>query len=238
MDLHYEIRRSAKRKRVTITVERDRSVVVHAPPHVSEEKLRQIVDSKRQWLFEKLNDAQKYQPLPHPPGKELVNGESALYLGRSYRIELVDAAEGDEVESEGVSSSGVRFAGKFLIPRAGGGARKQVLRDWYIERAEAKILPRVRQYAQSLGVSYQRASITDSRYRWGSCTPKDNLHFNWRLIKAPMFVIDYVIVHELAHLLEANHTPRFWNIIRAQLPTLDKARDWLREHGQRLEEEV
>lgn len=227
MDLSYEIRRSARRKNVTITVERDRTVVVHAPDGVPEDKLRQLVDSKRQWLFEKLNDAQKYQPLPHAPGKELVNGESALYLGRAYRIELVDAVDG-----------AVCFAGKFLIPRSRASERKRVLRQWYRARAQEKILPRVKLYAKNVGVSYEQARIGDSRFRWGSCTPGNNLNFNWRLIKAPMFVIDYVIVHELAHLIEANHTPRFWNVVRAQLPVMDRARDWLREHGQSLEEDV
>lgn len=227
MVLTYEIRRSARRRNVTITVERDRAVVVHAPVGVSEEKLRKLVDSKRQWLFEKLNDGQKYQALPHAPGKELVNGESALYLGRAYRIELVDSTEG-----------AVRFAGKFLIPRARASERKQVLRHWYMERAQEKVLPRVNLHANNLGVTYGKARISDSRFRWGSCTPGNNLNFNWRLIKAPMFVIDYVIVHELAHLLEANHTPRFWNIVGAQLPAMERARNWLRAHGQSLEEEV
>ncbi len=84
----------------------------------------------------------------------------------------------------------------------------------------------------------RQAKIVDNRYRWGSCTVKDNVNFNWRLIKAPMFVIDYVIVHELAHLIEANHTPRFWNIVRAQSPKMEKAKQWLMENGQILEEEV
>lgn len=227
MELNYEIRRSSRRKKLTITVERDRSVVVHAPANVSEETIRQLVDRRRPWLFEKLHHQQKYQPLPHPPGKELVNGEAVLYLGRSYRIELVDD-EGDET----------RFAGKFLIPRSHARQRRQVLRQWYVERAREKILPRVRSHAHGLGVTFERANINDSRYRWGSCTPGNNLNFNWRLIKAPMFVIDYVIVHELVHLMEANHTPRFWNIVSAQLPAMDRARDWLRANGQSLEEEV
>lgn len=226
MDLSYEIRRSTTRRKVTITVERDCNVVVHAPANVPEAKLRRLVDSKRQWLYEKLHDAHKYQPIA-PPGKELVNGESALYLGRAYRIELVAAVD-----------AGVRFAGKFLIPRAHTGARRQVLRDWYVQRAQEKILPRVRAHAKSLGVTYRQAKIGDSRFRWGSCTPGDNLNFNWRLIKAPMFAIDYVVVHELAHLIEANHSPRFWNIVRAQLPAMDRARDWLRDNGQSLEEDV
>jgi predicted metal-dependent hydrolase len=82
------------------------------------------------------------------------------------------------------------------------------------------------------------AKIIGSRFRWGLCTPKDNVNFNWRLIKAPMFVIDYVIVHELAHLIEPNHTPRFWNIVKAQVPGMEKAKVWLKEHGQFLEQDL
>ena len=227
MDLSYEIRRSARRKNITITVERDRTVVVHAPTGVTEDRIRKQVDSKRQWLFEKLNDAQKYQALPHAPGKELVNGESALYLGRAYRIEIVDA-----------DAAGVRFAGKFFIPNSLASKRKQVLRQWYVERANERILPRVALHARNLGVNFAQTRIVDSRLRWGSCTPTNNLNFNWRLIKAPVFAIDYVIVHELAHLLESNHTPRFWNIVRTQLPAMQRARNWLREYGQSLEDEV
>ena len=227
MDLEYSIKRSSRRRKLTISVERDRSVVVHAPADAPGEAIRRAVESKRQWIYEKINHQQKYSDLPHPPGKELVSGESALYLGRQYRIEMVDG---------GVEE--IRFAQRFLIPSSFAGRHKGSMRDWYITRANEKILPRVRRHAHQLGVEYNRAKIVDSRYRWGSCTVKDNINLNWRLIKAPMFVIDYVIVHELAHLIEANHTPRFWNIVRAQSPKMGKARTWLSENGRLLEEEI
>ena len=227
MDLAYTVQRSEKRCKLTITVERDRSVVVHAPAGATDEAIRRVVDSKRQWILEKLRHPQKYHDLPHPPGKELVSGESALYLGRLYRIELV--AEGPDT---------VQFNNRFLVPSSKGTERKTALRAWYVARANEKILPRVSSFARSLGVEFKSARIVDNRYRWGSCTVKDNVNFNWRLIKAPVFVIDYVIAHELAHLIEANHTMRFWNVVRAQVPNVEKARVWLREHGQVLEEEV
>lgn len=226
MEIAYEIHRSEKRHKLTITVERDRSVVVHAPLGVSDEKIRELVNTKRFWIFEKLHHVQKYTPTP-PPGKELVNGEAALYLGRSYRIEMVDT-----------DSQEIRFDHRFIIPKSYRSRRKAVLRDWYQERAKEVILPRVHMFAARLGVNFKHARIVNSRYRWGSCTVKDNVNFNWRLIKAPMFVIDYVIIHELAHLMESNHTPRFWNIISAQTPTMEKARTWLRENGQILEEDI
>lgn len=77
--------------------------------------------------------------------------------------------------------------------------------------------------------------VSELKYRWGSCTPNDSLNFNWKLIKAPMSVIDYVIVHELAHLMKQNHTARFWNIAQAQAPGYVKAKEWLKEHGDILE---
>ena len=227
METGYIIKRSARRKKLTITVERDRTVVVHAPESTTDEKIQEVVESKRQWIYEKVRHKQKYNDLPHPPGKELVNGESALYLGRNYQIEITDSNEGE-----------IRFEQRFLIPASLPVEKKEVLRSWYIKKATEKIIPRVRHFAATLGVEFSDVKIADNKYRWGSCTPKDNLNFNWRLIKAPMFVIDYVIIHELAHLLVANHTPDFWNIIRAQTPKMDKAKQWLLENGQLLEEEI
>lgn len=227
MELSYTIQRSPRRKQLTITIERDRRVVVHAPESITEEKIREVIESKRSWIYEKTHHTQKYHTLSHPPGKELVNGESALYLGRHYQIEMI---------REG--STEIRFEQRFLIPAAFSSERKTVLRNWYIDRAKEKILPRAKKSAIDLGVQFADAKIVDHRYRWGSCTIKDNVNFNWRLIKAPMYVIDYVIVHELTHLLEANHTPRFWNIVRAQSPKMEKAKQWLLEQGQILEEDI
>ncbi len=226
MELAYTIKRSSRRKNLTITVERDRTVVVHAPESASEEEIHAVVESKRIWIYEKTRHSQKYEE-PHPPGKELVNGESALYLGRQYQIEIVKDCSG-----------GIRFDQRFYIPARFSSERRHVLREWYVARAREKILPRVEKFADSLGVKFGDARIVDNRYRWGSCTVNDSVNFNWRLIKAPMFVVDYVIIHELAHLLEANHTPRFWNIVRAQSAKSDKARQWLLANGQILEEDI
>ena len=227
MDIIYSVQRSSKRTRITIAIERDRKVVVHAPNHASDEAIARIVEAKRHWIYEKTRHSQKYKGRTHPPGKELVNGESALYLGRSYRIEIVDT----ETEC-------IRFDQRFLIPASRACHQRGAMREWYIARAKERIPPRVVKPARELGVSFGKVRIVDSRYRWGSCTVRDNINLNWRLIKAPIFVVDYVISHELAHLLEPNHTPRFWNIVKTQIPAMDRARNWLREHGQLLEEDV
>jgi predicted metal-dependent hydrolase len=226
MNLTYTTVRSAKRKKLTITVERDSSILVLAPESATDEAIDRVVQSKRQWLFEKLQNAPKYQGT-HAPGKEVVSGESALYLGREYRITLTDA-----------SDARVVFDRAFVIPQGDRLQTRQAFRDWYQAQAQEVILPRVQRLALELGVDLAGAVIVDDRLRWGSCTAKNNVRLNWRLIKAPMSVIDYVIVHELAHLLEGNHTPTFWNIVRAKVPGAEKSKAWLKEHGQILEEEI
>lgn len=227
MELTYKIKRSPKRKNLTITVERDRSIVVHAPESASEEKIKVIVESKRQWIYEKINNEQKYSSLPHPPGKELVNGESILYLGHQYQIEII-----------GKGLDQITLEQKFYIPASLVGEHNQVLQNWYMGKANEIIIPRTKHFANSLGVKYSTVKIIANKYHWGSCSTKDTINFNWRLIKAPTYVIDYVIIHELTHLLETNHTERFWNIVKAQAVNIEKAKQWLKENGQLLEEDI
>ena len=227
MNFSYTTVRSVKRKKLTITVERDRSVVVFAPEGATDESIDRVVQSKRQWLFEKLHNVPKYLVRPHAPGKEVVNGESALYLGREYKIDLSPESGGSVVFDRG-----------FLVPKAGRLQTRQAFRNWYWLQAQKIILPRVTRFAHELGVDVSEVTIVDDGLRWGSCTTQNNIRLNWRLIKAPLAVVDYVIVHELAHLLEANHTPDFWNIVRAKVVGADKSKAWLKANGQLLEEEI
>ena len=116
--------------------------------------------------------------------------------------------------------------------RANGDA---LFRSWYLTEAKEKLRPRIAAFATEMGVSYSRIWVRDLKYRWASCTPGGTLSFNWRIIQAPMIAVDYLIVHELAHVLEANHSPEFWNIVAVHVPAWKKAREWLRQHGARLE---
>lgn len=224
MELDYRIVYS-ERKTIGLTVERDRSVVVAAPHGTSEDAIRQAVEAKKLWLYRKLNHARKYPAAP--VRKEFVTGETLLYLGRHYRLEITDD-----------DAPGVRFQNRFYISRQRQAEAGQLLQEWYVERAREKLTPRIRHFAEAMGVAYNRILVSDLRVRWASCTPKNNLNFNWRIIKAPQFVVDYLIVHELAHLREANHTPVFWNVVAVQLPRYLAAREWLQENGHLLEEEL
>ncbi|MGY1846967.1 M48 family metallopeptidase [Blastococcus sp. SYSU DS1021] len=225
-ELKYEVIYSPRRKTVGITVERDGRLVVRAPSGVDDEALSRAIASRERWIAEKLSHPQKYPPTP-APRKELVSGESMLFQGHEYRVELVDTNTKD-----------IRFEGAFLVPRSLGEDARAAFRSWYQAAASEHLLPRLEDWATRLGVRPSRTRITDDRFRWGSCSSSGSIGINWRLIKAPTSVSDYVLAHELAHLLESAHGARFWSIVRAHVASAESSRRWLREYGHILEQEI
>lgn len=217
--LNYTTKYSDKRKTLGLVVERDKSVVVLAPTGTSREVLDAFVEKKKFWLFEKINYSPKFgEPKPETP---FTSGKAISYLGKNYKLDVVKEAV-----------DGIAFQGKFLIAEHNLQRGKAILEQWYKQKAKEKITPLVERFARQLGVEYNDILISDLKYRWGSCTLKGNLNFNWRLIKAPQFVINYVVIHELAHLLELNHSERFWNIVRVQMPNYLEAKEWLKGSGE------
>lgn len=221
MQIDYQIKYS-KRKTLNITVERDRKIVVRAPENLSEDKIRSIVQSKKDWIKSKLLHTQKYPVIPDT--KEFVSGETLMYLGRNYKLSISDK----EID-------GVEFDQQFKISKNNQAIANELFRKWYKTKAIEKIQPLIAVYSENLGVQFNECKISDMKYRWGSCTVKNNLNFNWRIIKAPLFVVKYIVVHELVHLIESNHTTKFWNILSIQVPNYQKAKDWLKKNGHLLE---
>jgi len=221
MTFEYQIKYS-NRKTLNISVERDRSIIVRAPHYLTPEKIDKVVQSKRQWIKEKLNHTQKYPLISE--NKEFVSGETLMYLGKNYQLLVVD----EEVD-------GIEFDKRFKISKANQPKANELFKKWYLSQALKKIEPLATKYAKSLGVEYNQFKTSEMKYRWGSCTPANNIIFNWRIIKAPMYVLEYLVAHELVHLLEDNHTPRFWNILSIQVPNYEKAKNWLKKNGQLLE---
>lgn len=225
MQIDYETVRS-DRKTFGLFVERDRRVVVRAPDAATDEEVARFVGRKKLWLYQKLRSEQKYDP-ERQAAKAAVSGTSLLYLGQTYPLDVVDEYV-----------RGVRFNGRFVVQRAPAVQTAARVQAWFRARAREHIVPLVEAMAGRLGVEYERVVIADLQYRWGSCTNAGSLLFNWRLVRAPLHVVKYVVAHELAHLIEPNHSPEFWGIVSVQAPHAETARRWLRERGHELEEEL
>lgn len=220
----YEIEYSKRRKTLGIFVERNKKIIVRAPEGFPPSKIAEVIASKERWIEAKLNDERKYPD--QPQRKEFVSGESMMLLGHHHQLYVRDD-----------SFKGIRFDGvSFEIARSSQSTANQLFREWYKEYAFHVVRPLAQSYAERLGVNYSGCNISDiMKYRWASCTPKGNINFNWRIIKAPKYVIEYLIVHELAHLRVSNHSQEFWNIVSIQVPQYEEAKEWLRINGNLLE---
>ncbi|MFN3599629.1 MAG: M48 family metallopeptidase, partial [Aquificaceae bacterium] len=125
----------------------------------------------------------------------------------------------------------LKLEDKFYLSKSALPNAKEVFIKWYKEKAYEKISERVEWYARMAGFKYNKVSITDAEKRWGSCSPKGNLNFSWRLIMAPLRVIDYVVVDELCHLEIKNHSKAFWIKVKTLMPDYRDCEMWLKEYG-------
>lgn len=217
----YKIHFSNKRKTVSFIVERNGEVIVKAPEGFSEDKIAALVKSKRMQLYQKINHPQKIRVTPSNPSQ--INGRSILFTGKNYKA-FVDS------ESKGQFT----FNGKFIISENIKDQFDNKLSEWLMNAAKEKLPKKIEEYSKRLGVNYNKIMISDLQLRWGSCTPINNINLNYRLIKAPAFVYNYIIVHELTHLLVNNHTEEFWRIVRTSYPKYEVAKEWLKVNGNSL----
>jgi len=218
-DMVFEVLPGTTRKTVELTVERDGQLTIRAPEGTDDAVLTGFVLEKRFWLYQKI--ALKQSMRKAVSAKEFVSGEGFPYLGRSYRLLLVDQQD-VPLKLE---------AGRFRMPRAEAPNGREVFIGWYTEHALPWIRNRVREYAPRMGVEPVRVEVRDLGFRWGSCGRAGTLNFNWATILLPPPIVEYVIVHELVHLHEPNHTPEFWQRVERTLPDYERRKAWLAENG-------
>ncbi len=218
-DLQFVVRHSVRRRTLQITVDRDGALLLSAPPDVGEAVLRAFVMDKRFWIYTKLAEKDRLQRLV--PRKQYVGGEGFLYLGRSFRLKLVDT---QDVPLK-------LAAGRFCLRRDALPAAREHFVRWYSERARAWLSSRVADYQSRMEVAPAGVRVQDLGYRWGSCGKGDWLYFHWKAILLPARIAEYVVVHEIAHLHEPHHTPAFWLRIERAMPDYEKRKAWLAEHG-------
>lgn len=220
-DLTFELRRSASRRTLGITVDRGGELVLHAPEAYSRQVIEETARRRQFWVYTKL--AEKDLLFRRVFRKEFVSGEGFHYLGRSYRLLLVDAAD---------STSPLRLhQGRFQLRRdALPRAREHFVR-WYTEHGRPWIERRVGLFADRIGVAPPRVVVRDLGYRWGSCGGGGTLNFHWRTAMLPPRVVEYVVAHEMVHMVEPNHTPEFWARLERAMPDSAGRRQWLAENG-------
>lgn len=215
-----EVRRHAGARRLTLRVSKTRrAVVVTVPSGCRMAEADTFLKSHIEWVRDRLGCVP--EPVPFADGAKIP------VRGTMHRLCFTGPGRGKPVVSIEASAEGL--PGLKVSGQVEHAARR--LKDWLFAQALADLDARVTAHARSLGVRAKRIGLRDQASRWGSCSTSGLLSFSWRLILAPPHVLDYVAAHEVAHLVEMNHGPRFWKLVDACVPELAAAKDWLRHQG-------
>ncbi|MGH8067392.1 MAG: M48 family metallopeptidase [Candidatus Entotheonellia bacterium] len=231
LQITYGLRRSDRRKTVNIAVDPREGVLVTAPRDVDADHVHRIVARKARWIANRLRDLRENYGNAYD--REFVSGESFPYLGRNYRLKIIPGAKAGMLLRLLRGRFEVRVDPRLSVTQRSTVIRVE-LRRWYQEHAAERIPERVGILAPRLGMISSQILIRDQQKRWASCDHRGQLRFNWRIIMAPMSLVDYVVAHELRHLIRHDHSPTFWKLLCTVMPDYAERRERLRREGWRF----
>lgn len=210
----------SRRRTIALIVERDGSLTVRAPMRAPLAEIESFVHDHQEWI-ERTRERMRLTPVV--PEKQFMDGEKFHFLGREYELRIVHSQR-----------PALKFNGGFSLSRGAQRRGRAVFERWYKSQAARILTERVERLANQGGYEPRQVRITSARTRWGSCSPDGTLNFSWRLVQAPLEVIDYVALHELANLRIRSHSRRFWKLVEQHCPDFRLRRKWLREFGDKF----
>lgn len=214
LPFEYTLKRR-RRSTASIQVTADNRVIVSAPHFLSESKIRDFLYRKRDWILKNFERNHVERETLRP--KQFQMGEVFPYLGRELRLEQ----DGEHFYLRGESFSARHTS-------------LATIKDWYHERAEEIFGERVVFFERQLGLVARSVKIKETASQWGSCNRHGNISLNWKIIGAPLAIVDYVIVHELVHMIHLNHSVSFWQKVAEILPDYAARRKWLNQNSRAL----
>ncbi|PKG31658.1 M48 family metallopeptidase [Methanoregula sp.] len=210
----------SRRKTIALEVTFKATLVVRAPHRVPQAYIDAMIQQKSAWITKKMAEM-RARPQAH--ARRYEEGEVFWFLGRPYPLHFTDEPGDTIVRTDRLEVS------RALIPDV-----RIALQRWYVEEAKKEITARCLYFSMMTGYSPTSIRITHAQGRWGSCTYRGGLNFSWRLVQAPLSIVDYVIVHELVHLRQHDHSKKFWAKVEALMPDYQQRREWLRENERLL----
>ena len=210
----------SRRRTIALVITAEAHLIVRAPLRAPVAMIDDLIREKQGWI-RKTVAAMKQRPQAVDHAYD--EGEIFWFLGRSYPLHFVDNAV-----------TAIERTDRLCVSRTLQPDIRHRLKRWYIQEAEKEIRARCMWFSMTTGYSPASIRISDARQRWGSCSSRGGLNFSWRLIQAPLEIVDYVIVHELVHLKQHDHSRKFWDKVKAIMPDYERRRKWLRENERLL----
>lgn len=210
----------SKRRTVALVVDRTGKVIVRAPRKVDLSLVERFIVEKQGWIEKQIARSKK----PGLLGKLFTHGELFWFLGNQYPLYIQP-----EYSSKLQFNQTQFIVSKFSVHKA-----KNLFELWYRNQAKALLQQRAEHLAVVMGIKYSKITITGANTRWGSCSSRGTINFTWRLVMAPLEVVDYVVVHELSHIVQHNHSVKFWKLVSLYAPNFRQSKLWLNRHGREL----
>ena len=223
----FAVIRTRRKKTISLRI-RDGRVEIVVPRETSETRIAEILADKMPWLRRQLADLDS---VPDFVPKAYESGETFTLMGETFTLIIEDGLR-DELNASGKILTAHLHPGRDETRRQS--AVAGLLQDWYQQEATDHLTRRCAAYSNDMGVSYGKITVKHYKSRWGSCSSVGDLTFNWRIMLAPPDIVDYVVVHELAHLVHHNHSPAFWQVVGETMPDYKQHRAWLKLHGSNL----
>ncbi len=216
----YKIIKS-NRQSISVTVLLNNEVIVRAPKSFVKQQIDNFMMQKDAWIKKIIKNNNKFRIKP----LEIIQGEKIHYLGQVLCLKLITDSSKKKL-SIMLEGSSLKIVGskENMLPDI----VKKELKKWFVNRAKDIIIDRVHVHAENMNLSYNQVRIKTLKSRWGSCSNLKNLNFNWVLMMCPMAVLDYVVIHELAHLVHMNHSSKFWDLVEDYCPDYKKHIEWLK----------
>lgn len=205
------------RRSLALTIDERGELIVHAPKSMPLYQIIDFIDKKQSWISTKTNQLNSVLQ----KNKYIVNYEEIFFLGKRYKV----------VETIGVENPYITNQTLLIENTKNINKKKQTLRQWYMMNTEQILIPRIQKLSQSMKLDFSSIKIINSKAKWGMCDSKRNLYFNWKLLMLSAELIDYVIIHELSHILEMNHSSKFWEIVKSVLPNFAHSKEVLSKCG-------
>ena len=214
----YTLKRTNRRRSIGLRIDDD-GLTVNVPVRASEKWLHSVLQDKADWVVDKLHNWQAQKPAP----PQWLDGESLLFRGETFTLRIVSSLfeTPPQLHRTQLIVHVSDVEDRVAIEKA--------ITDWYRQEALRLFTECVAHFAPLLSVNPREVKLSSARTQWGSCTTRGTVRLNWQLIKMPLPLIDYVVVHELAHLVEMNHSAAFWNVVETVCPDYVKLRGQLRK---------
>lgn len=230
--INYKIKKTKPKKSISIKIKYPDTVEVLSPSYISDKEIHNLVLSKSSWIFNKLKEFEDKKA--EEVNLRFEDNSNLPFLGESYALNIIKSNNIINCKLEFDKNKFIAYVPTFMSLENQSKELKKLFIEWLIWYGATIVNERIDIYSKKLNVSCKNFKVKEQKSTWGTCSSLGNIYINYKILLAPIDIVDYVIVHELCHLREMNHSNKFWDLVQSIIPNYIIKRNWLKENGFKL----